>query len=59
MVAREEIPANLAKRNIAQLTMLVKTQLKRMQYRPGLLDGFLASTTWTSHPAVTPTLKNH
>jgi putative transposase len=36
--------ANLAKRNIAQLTALVKTRLKRMQYRPGLLDGFLAST---------------
>jgi putative transposase len=36
--------ANLAKRNISQLTVLVKTRLKRMQYRPGLLDGFLAST---------------
>jgi putative transposase len=36
--------ANLAKRNIGQLTALVKTRLKRMQYRPGLLDGFLAST---------------
>ena len=29
--------ANLAKRNIGQLTALVKTRLKRMQYRPGLL----------------------
>lgn len=36
--------ANLAKRNISQLTAVVKTRLKRMQYRPGLLDGFLAST---------------
>jgi hypothetical protein len=36
--------ANLAKRNLAQLTALVKTRLKRMQYRPALLDGFLAST---------------
>ena len=36
--------ANLAKRNISQLTTLVKTRLKRMQYRPGLLDGFLAGT---------------
>jgi putative transposase len=36
--------ANLAKRNLAQLTELVKTRLRRMQYRPGLLDGFLAST---------------
>jgi putative transposase len=36
--------ANLAKRNLTQLTTLIKTRLKRMQYRPGLLDGFLAST---------------
>ena len=36
--------ANLAKRNLAQLTVLVKTRLRRMQYRPGLLGGFLAST---------------
>ena len=36
--------ANLAKQNIDQLTALVKTRLKRMQYRPGLLGGFLAGT---------------
>jgi DDE superfamily endonuclease len=36
--------ANLAKRNLTELTALVKTRLKRIQYRPGLLDGFLAST---------------
>jgi DDE superfamily endonuclease len=36
--------ANLAKRNMGQLTALVKTRLKRMQYRPALLSGFLAST---------------
>jgi putative transposase len=36
--------ANLAKRNLAQLTALVRTRLKRMQYRPSLLSGFLAST---------------
>jgi len=36
--------ANLTKRNISQLTTLVKTRLKRMQYRPGLLVGFLAKT---------------
>jgi putative transposase len=36
--------ANLAKRNLAQLATLVKNRLKRMQYRPGLLDGFLAKT---------------
>ena len=36
--------ANLVKRDIGQLTALAKTRLKRMQYRPGLLDGFLAGT---------------
>ena len=36
--------ANLTKHTIAELTALVKTRLKRMQYRPGLLIGFLAST---------------
>jgi len=36
--------ANLAKRNLAQLTALVKTRLRRMQYRPGLLNSFLGST---------------
>ena len=34
--------ANLTKHNINQLTALVKTRLRRMQYRPGLLGGFLA-----------------
>jgi putative transposase len=36
--------ANLVKRDIGQLTALVKTRLKRMQYRPALLGGFLAHT---------------
>jgi putative transposase len=35
--------ANLTKHNLAELTALVKTRLKRMQYRPALLAGFLAS----------------
>ena len=34
--------ANLTKQGIAQLVVLVKTQLNRMQHRPGLIDGFLA-----------------
>jgi transposase len=46
--------ANLAKRNLAQLTALVKTRLKRMQYRPGLLDGFLASTGLDLTPFCNP-----
>ena len=36
--------ANLVKRDIGQLTALARTRLRRMQYRPGLLDGFLAGT---------------
>jgi putative transposase len=36
--------ANLVKRNISELTALAKTRLKRMQYRPGLLEGFLTGT---------------
>jgi len=36
--------ANLAKRDLAQLTALAKSRLRRMQYRPGLIDGFLAGT---------------
>jgi len=36
--------ANLVKRDAAQLTPLAKSRLRRMQYRPGLIDGFLAGT---------------
>jgi hypothetical protein len=32
----------------------VKTRLRRMQYRPGLLDGFLASTHLDLTPFNTP-----
>ena len=34
--------ANLVKQDIGQLTALVNTRLRQMQYRPGLLEGFLA-----------------
>jgi hypothetical protein len=46
--------ANLAKRNLAELTVLVKTRLKRMQYRPALLEGFLASTSLDLTPFCNP-----
>ena len=36
--------ANLTEHDLAEPTALVKTRLKRMQYRPGLLTGFLVST---------------
>jgi putative transposase len=34
--------ANLVKQDIGQLTALVKTRLRQMQYRGRLLEGFLA-----------------
>ena len=46
--------ANLAKSDLAQLTALVKTRLRRMQYRPGLLGGFLASTRLDLIPPAVP-----
>ncbi len=49
--------ANLAKRNLSQLTALVKTRLRRMQYQPGLLDGFLAGTRLDLTPFCNPRLK--
>jgi hypothetical protein len=36
--------ANLAKRDINQLTTLVKARLRRMQYQPGLIEGYLTGT---------------
>jgi hypothetical protein len=43
--------ANLTKHDITELTALVKTRLRRMQYRPALLAGFLASTGLDLSPA--------
>jgi putative transposase len=50
--------ANLAKRNLSQLTALVKTRLKRMQYRPGLPGGFLAGTRPGLTPFCNPTIED-
>ena len=36
--------ANLATGTLDRLATLVRTRLKRLQYRPGLLDGFFAET---------------
>lgn len=36
--------ANLAKRNLAQLTALAKARLWHMQYRTGLIEGLLNGT---------------
>ncbi|MGD0066757.1 MAG: transposase [Streptosporangiaceae bacterium] len=46
--------ANLVKRDIGELTALAKTRLRRMQYRPGLLEGFLAGTRLDLTPFCNP-----
>jgi len=38
---------NLAARNIDQLAAIVRNRLKRIQYRPGLIDGLLGQTGLT------------
>ena len=50
--------ANLAKRDITQLTSLVKTRLRRMQYQDGLIEGFLAGTRLDLTPSVTLAIKD-
>ncbi|MFJ5270495.1 hypothetical protein [Streptomyces sp. NPDC088358] len=37
-------PANLTKHSLDQLTALVRTRLKRMQYRPRLVEGLIAKS---------------
>ncbi|MFF3585101.1 transposase [Streptomyces mirabilis] len=46
--------ANLTKHSLDQLTTLVKTRLKRMQYRPGLIEGLIAKTGLDLQPPVIP-----
>ena len=42
--------ANLAKHTIDQVATLVKTRLKRIQYRPGLITGLVAKTRLDFNP---------
>jgi hypothetical protein len=46
--------ADLVKRDLGQLRALVRTRLRRMQYRPGLLEGFLAGTRLDLTPFSNP-----
>jgi hypothetical protein len=50
--------ANLAKRNLAELTVLVKTRLKRCSTGPRSSKASSPAPVWTSHPSVTPTIRN-
>jgi hypothetical protein len=42
--------ANLTKHSLDRLTALVKTRLKRMQYRPLLIEGLIAKTRLDLQP---------
>jgi DDE superfamily endonuclease len=46
--------ANLVKRTLGELTTLIKTRMRRMQYRPGLLEAFLARTRLDLTPLCNP-----
>ncbi|MET9477717.1 MULTISPECIES: transposase [unclassified Streptomyces] len=50
--------ANLTKHNLDELTALVKTRLKRMQYRPGLIEGLIAKTGLDLQPPVIPAIED-
>jgi putative transposase len=41
---------NLAAADVDQLTAIIKNRLKSIQYRPSLIDGFLAQTGLTLQP---------
>jgi hypothetical protein len=49
--------ANLVKQDIDQLTALVRTRLRRMQYQPGLLDGFHLARSGLAGPAPAESLR--
>ncbi len=54
MASPQRSPANLVKRNIGEPTALAKTRLRRMQHRPGLLEGFPAGTRLDLTPFCNP-----
>jgi hypothetical protein len=41
---------NLAARDVDQLAAIMKNRLKRIQYRPALIEAFLAQTGLTFEP---------
>ncbi|MEW2581207.1 hypothetical protein [Streptomyces syringium] len=46
----EERPGNLAPCSFGELATLARTCRKRMQYQPGLLDGFISEIVLISAP---------
>ena len=51
-------PGNLAASNVDQLAAIVRNRLKRIQYRPALIEGFLAGTRLDLTPLSNPAIKD-
>ncbi len=49
-VLKRGVLANLAAADVDQHTAIIKNRLKRIQYRPALIDGFLAQTGLSLEP---------
>ena len=47
--------ANLAVASFGHLVQVIRHGLKKIQYRPGLIEGCLAGTGLTLEPVETPT----
>ena len=52
---------NLAARDVDQLAAIVKNRLKRIQYRPAVIDGFLAQTGFMprTRPRIRQSARDH
>ena len=48
--AARHLLGNLAAANVDQLAAIIRNRLKRIQYRPALIEGFLAQTGLTLEP---------
>ena len=45
-----QVRRNLSATDVDQLTAIIKNRLKSIQYRPALIEGFLAQTGLTLQP---------
>ncbi|WP_435853578.1 hypothetical protein [Streptomyces sparsogenes] len=54
MGSRQAQPANLAVVALDRLEVLVRNRLKRLQYRPETLDGFIVGTGLTLGDPTSP-----
>jgi hypothetical protein len=50
--------AGLVKRNLRELTALIKTRLRRRQYQAGLIGGFLTGTRLDLTPLYNPRIED-